>query len=57
MEYRVLLRPQWTAFNNSPEKRWNVQRKLFGIIWIKTKDTWHSRKDAEQWIADTRKIY
>lgn len=57
MKYRILIRPQWTFANNTPNHKWVVQRKLLGFLWVRTKDVWYSRKDAEQWIEDARHQY
>ena len=57
MKYRILIRPEWTFKNNSPNKRWKVQYLFLNLIWLSTSDTWYTREDAEQWIKDTRKEY
>ncbi len=56
MKYRVIIRPKWTFSNNAPTNMWRVEVKLFGLFWVENFDKWHTRKEAEQWIADRKKI-
>ena len=57
MTYRILIRPKWTTFNNNPTNKWVVQYLVLGILWVSTRDTWHTKPEAEQYIKDTRKEY
>ncbi len=56
MEYRILIRPQWTLTNGKGSNMWRVEFKLFNMFWIENFDKWHTRKEAEQWVADRRNI-
>ncbi len=57
MKYRIVIRPKWTILNNTPQNRWIVQYLFLGIIWIRTRDVWHSVEEAEQYIKDMRREY
>jgi len=57
MTYRIIIRPKWTMFNNSPNNKWVVEYLFLGILWLRTRDVWHSRKEAEQYITDLKKEY